>query len=204
METALSAVETERDAAEAERAHALAAVRSDVFSWSEDQIGEWVSEAEMRALLEGLSMRYAGAPLPGDVVFEVVDSVDSEDTRGFFDDDESPVTGPEMIWAAGPVGDATSWVVHVHDGAHTREFEGDVSVLETTTPGMLPHGVAWATGYGVYTLRGPNSDEIFCISLETTITPVGTWLADRPCDDVYEELVFKVASMILGELAWAD
>ena len=156
---------------------------ADVFSWDRDDMSDWVTEDEITAVLADLSIEYAGTPLDGKAEFE---------HRGASDE----LTWTDVLWIVGPTDGDNHWQVSVHNGDHLPD---DLWLHETEW--TLPQGEITTGGWGVFTVRGPNSDESFCIHLEAAPTKVfGTYVRE----DIYVEMVSAVASMMLEELGWVD
>lgn len=148
-----------------------------VFSWGDD-LNEWVTEAEMTAILEDVSARYAGTGPDGVAVF----------------DRESADSG---TWTAG------GWSVGFHNGDHGGRYVGP----RIETDQRLPLGVTYEQemgfGWGHYILSGPNSDEMIAIWLR----PPGKQGFGYPHEsevDAYEDMVFALATQMLQEMGWAD
>jgi hypothetical protein len=150
-----------------------------VFSWGDD-LSMWVTEAEMTNAFEDLARTYAGVGFDGEVVVQPGEGLDG------------------VAWRVGTSGDPTSWVFAVHNGSHM--FDDGVVSLRETNP-RLPEGVTYGTGgWGVYTFAAPNTDESVCMTVE----PPREIFGDRVEDQVYEAMLFDLASMTLREMGWAD
>lgn len=150
-----------------------------VFSWDGDDLGEWVTEDEMTVALEEVVSRYAGTDPDGSALL----NHSAGDT--------------DWEW------DLEGWRVIAHNGDHSPE--GGV-VEPTHADTRLPQGVRYEAlsgfAYGFYGLSGPNSDETLCIAL----FPPGTGFG-YPKDseaDAYEDMLFALASIVLGEMGWAE
>ena len=155
---------------------------ADVFSWSEGDISDWVTEDEMEAVLADLSIEYAGTRLNDEAEFERSgDSYELALTEG--------------VWTVGPIDGLNRWEVRVHNGDHNAD---DLWLHETDLE--LPKGEITTGGWDVFTARGPNSDESFCIGLVPPKEVFGPYVQE----DIYVEMVSAVASMMLEELRWVD
>lgn len=155
---------------------------ADVFSWDRDDMSDWVTEDEITAVLADLSIEYAGTRLDGEAELE---------HRG--ESDELMLTG--AVWIVGPTDGDHHWQVSVHNGDHVPD---DLWLHDTEW--TLPQGEITTGGWGVFTVRGSNSDESFCIHLEAPTEIFGTYVRE----DIYVEMVSAVASMMLEELGWVD
>jgi len=151
--------------------------RKTVFQWGDD-LGAWVTEAEMSAVLDDVVKAYAGVGLAGGA--RVVDGVD-------------------WSWTFRPSGRAGEWSVHVHNGEH-----GGRTTLAslTETDERLPQGAVYVTEPGFahlrYVFSGPNSDELMCMALALP----GIDYEDPDDLAVHREGVLAVASMLLSEMGW--
>jgi len=154
---------------------------AEVFSWTGDDISDWVTEEEMAAALAGLLLEYAGTELHGEVEFE---------RREVFGEASDTVE-----WTVGHEYGENHWVVTVHNGDHLPD---DLWSYETDLE--LPKGEITTGGWGVFTVRGPNSDESLCVWVGPPVEIFGGQVQE----DIYEEMISVLASMILEELGWVD
>ena len=155
---------------------------ADVFSWDRDDMSDWVTEDEITAVLADLSIEYAGTPLDGRAEFE---------HRGFVG-----VVRDAVEWTIGSIDGGNGWAVRVHNGDHISRGSTEFSENDLKLPTGGESG-----GWVVYRVRGPNSDESFCISVDAPTEIFGTTYWE---DEINIEMVSAVASMMLEELGWVD
>lgn len=128
-----------------------------VFSWDADDLGEWVTQAEMTIALED----FWDAEIEVGAVLEYVPT--THGTR--FDEWRYSIAG---------------WRIFAHNGDH--DGDGVVEVETTRTDPRLPHGVSYGKGEGFawmsYILSGPNSDQSICL------TAVGPPRSGDPDEDL--------------------
>ena len=152
-----------------------------IFSWDGDDLSEWVTEAEMTAVLQDVASRYVGSDLESEAVF---------------DEESVELAGFDGVWIAG------GWRVSFHNGDHDGRYEGP----PTGTDPRLPQGVTYEAeqgfGWGHYVLLGLNSDEMISV----WVRPAGTSFGYPPESEVeaHKDMTFAVATMMLREMGWAD
>ncbi len=114
-----------------------------IFSWDTDDLGEWVTQADMSAALED----YWDSEIEVGAGLEYVPATQA--TR--FDE-----------WQYGIAG----WRIYAHNGDHDGDGVADVET--TMTDPRLPEGVSYGKGEGFawmsYILSGPNSDQSICLT----------------------------------------
>lgn len=162
-----------------------------VFSWSADDISEWVTNDEITAVLADLSIEYAGTYLDSDAEFELVE-------RPAPVDHELVIGGAfnQAMWTVGREHGDNYWQVGVHNGDHIADNRWFSEVSLSLPEGAINNEGSW----GVFAVRGPNSDESFCIWLGAPTEIFGTYVEE----DIYLEMISAVASMMLEELGWVD
>ena len=170
-----------------------------VFSWSADDLSEWVTEEEMTDALIGVSTRYAGRDFDSEVVLE-------HRGREWAGTEEGM---EEWAWRlrtcpSSPGCPKGRWEVFVHNGYHE---ERGIEEPPTETDPRLPEGVTYEAGHGwaegAYVYSGPNSDESICVNLWWRGHPLHGRIKSKD-QGVHEDMTFALASVLLQEIGWAD
>ncbi len=159
----------------------LLAGARDVFSWSEHDLSEWITEQEMTAVLKDVVSRYAETDLEGEAKF---------------DHEGADMGGDEGQWEMG------DWTVHYHNGSHDGRYVGPPS----DTDSKLPQGVTfereWGFGWGHYIFSGPLSDEMISVGLRPPGTSFGYPRGSEI--DAHDIVLFPLATWMLQEMGWID
>jgi hypothetical protein len=152
-----------------------------VFAWNGDDLSEWVTEAEMTAVLRDVVSRYADAVL---------------DAEARFDREAADVGGDEGSWVAG------DWQVHFHNGDHDGRYVGPPPETDPRLPEGVTYEWEWGFGWGNIIFSGPNSDEMIALSLR----PPGTSQAYPRGSEAaaYRDMLFALAPRMLREMGWLD
>lgn len=150
-----------------------------VFSWSRDDLGEWVTEDEMTDALKDVVRRHTDSDLEGEAVLV-------------------PKTGgvDDWVWVLG------LWTVLAHDGHHDARYDGPPLGTDPRLPPGVTYEALSGFAWGYYVLSGPDSDELICLS----VIPHGKF-GSYPAQtevEAHRDIVFGVASMMLNEMAWAE
>lgn len=109
---------------------------ADVFSWSEDDLSEWVTEGDMTLALEDV----LNEEFDGGAVFERTDD--------------------EFNWSFG------GWQVTAHNGDHRPEGGVvEPTMTDPRLPQGVTYETLSGFAHGFYGLSGPNSDESICMTV---------------------------------------
>ena len=143
-----------------------------VFSWSGEDLSEWVTEDEMTDAIRDASALYEGQGPTGKVVYEGTDD--------------------GVSWEAG------DWSFEISNGDHGGKYVGPPTSIDPRLPEGVTYKAEEGFGVGGYILSGPNSDEMIAIHLWWPGGPLG----DHPLEGVHEDMVFAIASRLLEEMGW--
>lgn len=162
----------------------LPAVPEDVFSWSDGDLAEWVTEDEMSDTLKGL----LGVEIDGEATWD-------HEADG-------------SSWSFG------GWRVYAHNGDHSPDGGVVApTTTDPRLPQGVTYQALWGFAHGFYGLSGPNTDESICLAVfppgERLGYPLRYWDSDLGDPEnseakAHEDRVFAVASMMLQEMGWAD